>query len=154
MICKNRIIFIFFALSICTEVHADQCIGIPENQFDKIPPGESRLQTAIKYFFYGPPDQKTKDECDSLRSVARLIMERNVTGGKKLKDNEVFDPVKAKKELDLALGDPAVKATLDSARAKITDDDEWLYYQAAVFDAEGFYAARDLRIMEIKQKLP
>jgi phage terminase small subunit len=78
---------------------------------------------------------------------------REKTGGRKLEPEKPLDPKKAQANLEAALKDPAIRARLDNARAEIKDENVLLAYEAAVFDEEGYYDARELKIQQLLQQL-
>ena len=64
-----------------------------------------------------------------------------------------MDLKKAQANLEAALKDPAIKARIDKARADIKDENVLLAYEAAVFDDEGYYDARELKIQQLLQRI-
>ena len=81
------------------------------------------------------------------------VVSREKTGGRKLEPDKPLDLKKAQANLEAALKDPEIKARVDKARAEIKDENVLIAYEAAVFDEEGYYDARDLRIQQLQQRL-
>ncbi|MNC79939.1 hypothetical protein D3C75_1325740 [compost metagenome] len=52
-----------------------------------------------------------------------------------------------------AQADPEVRPRLEKIKKEVSDPTRRLVYEAAVFDEEGYYGARDLRINQLKQQL-
>jgi hypothetical protein len=95
----------------------------------------------------------TKAACGSVKVVLSRVVSREKTGGRKLEPDKPLDMKKAQANLEAALKDPEIKARVDKARAEITDENVLLAYEAAVFDEEGYYDARDLKIQQLQQRL-
>jgi hypothetical protein len=95
----------------------------------------------------------TNAACGSVKVVLSRVVSREKTGGRKLEPDKPLDLNKAQANLDAALRDPEIKARVDKARAEIKDESVLLAFEAAVFDEEGFYDARDLKIQQLQQRL-
>jgi hypothetical protein len=95
----------------------------------------------------------TNAACGSVKVVLSRVVSREKTGGRKLEPDKPLDLKKAQANLEAALKDPEIKARVDKARAEIKDENVLLAYEAAVFDEEGFYDARDLKIQQLQQRL-
>lgn len=95
----------------------------------------------------------TNAACGSVKVVLSRVVSREKTGGRKLEPDKPLDLKKAQANVDAALRDPEIKARVDKARAEIKDETVLLAFEAAVFDEEGFYDARDLKIQQLQQRL-
>ena len=95
----------------------------------------------------------TNAACGSVKVVLSRVVSREKTGGRKLEPDKPLDLKKAQVNLEAALRDPEIKARVEKARAEIKDESVLLAFEAAVFDEEGFYDARDLKIQQLQQRL-
>jgi hypothetical protein len=95
----------------------------------------------------------TNAACGSVKVVLSRVVSREKTGGRKLEPDKALDLKKAQANLDSALRDPEIRARVEKARTDIKDENVLLAYEAAVFDEEGFYDARDLKILQLQQRL-
>jgi hypothetical protein len=91
--------------------------------------------------------------CTSLSSVTGRLFHQKPVGGRGLEDAKPFDPAAAQADLDEAMRDPDTGKRL-AALHDVTDENLRLYLEAAVLDEDGHYAARDLRIRQLQQRLP
>ena len=91
--------------------------------------------------------------CGSAKVVLGRVINREKTGGRKLEPDQPLDLKKAQANLEAALKDPAIKARIDKAHADIKDENVLLAYEAAVFDDEGYYDARELKIQQLLQRI-
>ena len=142
-----KLLIAVVALTVCawsSPATAQKCVGLLE-----IPAGAT--SGAIKAFIKSFND--TQPPCGSGKVVLSRVINREKTGGRKLEPDKPLDLKKAQANLDAALKDPAIKARLDKARAEIKDENVLLAYEAAVFDDEGYYEARELKIQHLLQRL-
>lgn len=95
----------------------------------------------------------TNAACGSVKVVLSRVVSREKTGGRKLEPDKPLDLKKAQANQDAALRDPEIRARVEKARVEIKDENVLLAYEAAVFDEEGFYDARDLKIQQLQQRL-
>lgn len=95
--------------------------------------------------------EKPQTECGSLLSVLDRLSNTRKAGGRKLEEDRPFNAQAAQADLAKAQADPEVRQRLEKIRKEVTDPTRRLVYEAAVFDEEGYYGARDLRINQIKQ---
>ena len=123
---------------------AQKCVGLLE-----IPTGttSSAIRAFMKNF------NEVQPPCGSAKVVLARVINREKTGGRKLEPDQPLDLKKAQANLDAALKDPAIKARIDKARADINDENVLLAYEAAVFDDEGYYDARELKIQQLLQRI-
>ncbi len=126
-----------------TSANAQNCRGLLD-----IPATASSALTA---FITSLSD--TNAACGSVKVVLSRVVSREKTGGRKLEPDKPLDLKKAQANLDAALRDPEIRARVDKARAEIKDENVLLAYEAAVFDEEGYYDARDLKIQQLQQRL-
>ena len=92
-------------------------------------------------------------ECSSLTSVAGMLVNRDRTSGRRLEDKKPFNIIQAQANLDKALADPSIKSRLEKLKQQVTDEQIRAYLEAAVFDEDGYYGARDLRIQQLMENL-
>jgi hypothetical protein len=123
---------------------AQKCVGLLD-----VPSGttSSAIIAFIKSF------GETQPPCGSGKVVLSRVINREKTGGRKLEPDKPLDLKKAQANLEAALKDPAIKARIDRARADIKDENVLLAYEAAVFDDEGYYDARELKIQQLLQRI-
>lgn len=94
-----------------------------------------------------------QSDCGSLISVLDRLTNTHKTGGRKLEEDRPFNAQAAQTDLAKAQADPEVRQRLEKVRKQIADPNRRLLYEAAVLDEEGYYAARDLRINQLKQQI-
>lgn len=121
---------------------AQKCLGLLE-----IPKETSGAINAFYKSFFA-----TNPPCGSGKVVLSRIVSREKTGGRKLEPDKPLDLKRAQANVDAALKDPGIKARIDKARAEIKDENVLLAYEAAVFDDEGYYDARELKIQQLLQR--
>lgn len=91
--------------------------------------------------------------CGSLAAVLHKLPNRSVDGGRRLEKDKPFDPVEAQANMDLALQDPEIRTRIENIRSEVEDENVRLVYEAAIYDDEGYYDARELIIQQLRQKL-
>jgi hypothetical protein len=91
--------------------------------------------------------------CGSLTSVFKRLVAGKRPGGRRLEGEKPFNPAEAQANVQAALGDADVARKLELMRTEVQDENLRLAYEAAIFDEEGFYAARDLRIQQLSERL-
>ncbi|MGY2186409.1 hypothetical protein D3C87_1053780 [compost metagenome] len=96
---------------------------------------------------------KPQTDCGSLMSVLDRLVNTRKTGGRKLEEDRPFNAQQAQADLTKAQADPEVRPRLEKIKKEVSDPTRRLVYEAAVFDEEGYYGARDLRINQLKQQL-
>jgi hypothetical protein len=92
-------------------------------------------------------------DCGSLTSVMDSVVNGKRTLGRKLEEDKPYDPAAAQANLTKAQADPDVRKRLDKIRKDVPDGPTRWAYEAATFDEEGYYGARDLRIHQLQQQL-
>jgi hypothetical protein len=92
-------------------------------------------------------------DCGSLTSVMDSVINGKRTAGRKLEEDKPYDPAAAQANLTKAQADPDVRKSLDKIRKDVPDGPTRWAYEAATFDENGFYGARDLRIHQLQQQL-
>jgi hypothetical protein len=90
--------------------------------------------------------------CGSLTNVFKRLLAGKRTGGRRLEGEKPFDMAEAQANVQAALRDPDVVRKLELMRTAVQDENLRLAYEAAIFDGEGFYAARDLRIQQLSER--
>lgn len=93
------------------------------------------------------------ERCDSLVSVWKKLFSRSQIGGRQLEEKQALNPRAAQQEIDQARLDPNLRAELDKIRQNEADPGRRQLLEAALFDDEGLYLARDLRIQELREQL-
>jgi hypothetical protein len=126
--------------------HAADCVGLYKQVADK---AGATVMDKIKMV----ASDLFSSSCGSAFTVASQTLGRNKSAHLRLEDKKAFDPAQGQANLDEALKDPAVQEQLQDARPQIADEDLWQLYQASVFDAEGYYDARDFVVRQLQQKL-
>lgn len=91
--------------------------------------------------------------CASLTSVMGLVIHRNKTGGRRLEEKKALNVTAAQAEVNKALADSKIRAKVDKLKQQVPDEQVRLYLEAAIFDEEGYYGARDLRVQQLAEKL-
>lgn len=91
--------------------------------------------------------------CGSLAAVLHRLSHRSVEGGRRLEKDRPFDPVEAQANMDLALQDLEIRTRIENIRSEVEDENVRLVYEAAIYDDEGYYDARELVIQRLRQKL-
>lgn len=124
-------------------VHAQKCVGLIQNQATA---PRALVAFVNSLLALDPP-------CGSAKAVLSRVISRDKTGGRKLEPDRPLDLAKAQANLDAAMRDPAVRARVDKARAEITDESVLLAFEASIFDDEGYYDARDLKLQQLLRRL-
>ena len=93
------------------------------------------------------------NECASFRTVMGKVAGRETTAGRRLEKDRPFNPGAAQANVDKALRDPGVRKRIEALRTEVPDDTVRLLHEAVVFDEEGYYDARELRIQQLRQRL-
>ena len=107
---------------------------------------QTHLQTNV-------PDKRPAVACGSITAVVSKIINRHRISGRRLEEDKPLDAGEAQRNLSSALRDSAVRRRIDPTRQDIRDENMRLAFEAAIFDEEGYYSARDLRIQELAQRL-
>jgi hypothetical protein len=92
-------------------------------------------------------------DCGSLTTVMTSATNAKRTLGRKLEEDKPYDPAAAQANLTKAQADPEVRKTLDKIRKDVPDGPTRWAYEAATFDENGYYGARDLRVHQLQQQL-
>ncbi|MDB5984404.1 MAG: hypothetical protein JWQ69_5419 [Pseudomonas sp.] len=92
-------------------------------------------------------------DCGSLTSVMDSVVNGKRTLGRKLEEDKPYDPAAAQANLVKAQADPDVRQRLDKIRKDVPDGPTRWAYEAATFDENGYYGARDLRVHQLQQQL-
>src|SRR3954452_25088889 len=135
----RRAFCILFLLLITHTATAAECVGIVELQKAFAIQGTSWLSSLVG--------------CGSLTTVAKQLVNRNRTSGRRLEEEQPLNVTQAQANANAAAKDPTVRRKLDQARREISDENTRLAYEAAIFDEEGYYGARDLRIQQLSERL-
>ncbi|WP_397452314.1 hypothetical protein [Pseudomonas sp. NA-150] len=111
---------------------------------------ESSVLDSLLQLVKSDPQQA---ECGALVTVLGNVVNTPKTGGRKLEEDRPFNAQAAQADLAKAQADPEVRKRLEKIKKEITDPTRRMIYEAATFDEEGYYGARDLRINQLKQQI-
>lgn len=134
-------------LALASGVHADDCLGLYKKVQEQ-PATSTREKIKAIY-----DELFSSGSCSSARTVATQALGRKRNARMQLEDKKPFNASAAQANFDLAMQDPAVQEQLAVANEQLSDPDSLQLYQATVFDAEGYYGARDLVVRQLQQKL-
>lgn len=151
----------FLAIGAAQAMAADSCDGlaakIPKAQKAK-DPGEEK--SALRDFYtkflvlISKKDPIPGEvDCASVVVAVQNLVNNSRTGGRSLEPNAPLDRAAAQAEVDAALQEPEVKQAIEAVHQAYPDEDVRLLMEAAVFDEHGSYAARDLRLAQLREKL-
>lgn len=136
--------FVAAAMSVAAlDASAQNCVGLQQIPLD----ASKGLADFFRSFMAANPP------CGSAKVVWNTIVNREKKGGRRLEAERPLDVKKAQANLDAALKDPGIRARIDKARRQITDENALLAYEAAIFDEEGYYDARELKLQQLLQRL-
>ncbi|MGH8763396.1 MAG: hypothetical protein ACREUR_09230 [Nitrosospira sp.] len=91
--------------------------------------------------------------CESLALVLRKLAGNSKTGGRRLESDKPLDIQLANENLQEALNDASIRSRIEKMQGEVKDADARLVYEAAILDEEGYYDARELKILQLQQKL-
>ncbi|MGZ5147441.1 MAG: hypothetical protein ACXWCP_28225 [Burkholderiales bacterium] len=91
--------------------------------------------------------------CGSLMTIVDRFMHRARKSGRRLEDDQPLNTSEAQATLNAALRDAAIRRRIEQMRREVQDENMRLAYEAAILDEEGYYNARDLRIMQLSDRL-
>lgn len=138
--------FAIVALTVTPGINAtEECVGL--SNILKDAPQDGGVLQAIKTWLTGD-----KIDCGSLTSVADKWAHRNKGSGKRLKPEDASSIKEAEANLASAYADPSLRARLDKLKQEVADEKTRLFLEAAILDEEGYYAARELRILQLLEK--
>jgi hypothetical protein len=126
------------------------CVGLVELQ-NQNPPSTSLMKNILSLF--RSDMVQTLPACSAANGVLNKVNNHTVRGGTRLETEKPLDPAKAQANLQAALSNPSVKGRLAELQRIVKDDNTRLFFEAAIFDEEGYYGARELRIQELQQRL-
>ena len=92
-------------------------------------------------------------DCNSVVVAVQSLVNPKRTGGRSLEPYAGLDRAAAQAEVDSALQKPEVQQAVEAIHHKYTDEEVRLLMEAAVFDDDGSYAARDLRLAQLREKI-
>jgi hypothetical protein len=92
-------------------------------------------------------------DCSSVVVAVQSLVNESRTGGRRLEPNAGLDRAAAQIEVDSALQKPQVQQAIEAIHHKYSDEEVRLLMEAAVFDEDGSYAARDLRLAQLREKI-
>ena len=129
------------------------CTGLAQAEMCFPSPGgnSGRLKALYDAFIRGAPSRGAS--CRSLADVLNKVSYHSATGGRRLEKDKPFDPAEAQANMDLALQDPEIRSQIENIRREIEEENVRLVYEAAIYDDEGYYDARELIIQRLRQKL-
>ncbi len=91
--------------------------------------------------------------CQSMLHVDRLVRFEERQGGRELERRRRLDLSLAKREHEAAKDDPNFRAALATAIGDENDELQTLLLEAAVLDQYGFYLARDLLVLSLRDSM-
>jgi hypothetical protein len=94
-----------------------------------------------------------EDACESLALVLNSVLVQKGSGGRRLEEDVPLKVKSAGEDLKSAQQDSEIRVQFDFAETNFTDERIQLIYKAAILDAEGYYAGRDLLVQNTKQLL-
>lgn len=94
-----------------------------------------------------------EDECKSLVSVVAAAKGKGRGPGRTLEDDQPLDVAAAQAEFAAAMQDAEIRARLEAIRGEVKQENVRLLYEAAVLDAAGKYAARELLVAQVRDRL-
>lgn len=92
-------------------------------------------------------------DCNSVVVAVQSLVNPKRTGGRSLEPDGGLDRAAAQAEVDSALKKPEVQQAIEAIHRKYADEDVRLLMEAAVFDDDGSYAARDLRLAQLRERI-
>ncbi|SCX61366.1 hypothetical protein [Nitrosospira sp. Nsp1] len=132
------------------------CTGLAQAEICSLKPSgnsTSRFKALTALYEAVSRAQSHEAPCGSLAAVLHKLPHRSVDGGRRLEKDKLFDPAEAQANMDLALQDPEIRSRIEHIRREIEDENVRLVYEAAIYDDEGYYDARELIIQRLRQKL-
>ena len=123
-----------------------ECDGLKtlQEQKDKLPP---------QFFSFLQSFWEKKPPCGTFAAVTRRLAGENRKGGFKLEEGRPLDVRAAEQDLATAMKSPDVRNRIDEVRRTVPEEDLRLAYEVGIFDDEGFYGARDLTALRLKERL-
>lgn len=109
----------------------------------------SLFQSVMAFLMGG----KASPPCGSLSAVFRDLTENRSGDGRGLESRQPFDQAAAQANLDAALRDAETGKRLQEL-GSVSDEPLRLFLTAAILDDDGFDAARDLVVRQLKQLQP
>jgi len=88
--------------------------------------------------------------CDSMVTVLRKLVSNHRTGGRQLEPDKPISPDVVRAQMQEAMADPAFAHELKGLESE-TDPLRRTILEAILFDAYGWYAARDARLATVIQ---
>jgi hypothetical protein len=149
-----KVVPILLTLAMATSVQvvfAKDCTGIAALRSSGAKGKTASLANSFDQRQRSNPGAETPG-CSSLNSVMGRLLAQKPVGGRRLEDDKPFDPAAAQADLDEALRDPDTGKRLAKLH-DVKDENLRLYLEAAVLDEDGHYAARDLRVRQLQQRL-
>jgi hypothetical protein len=115
--------------------------------------GYSKEQLRAKLSSLGDAAKAGGPACASFWTVLGKVAGRDTTAGRRLEAERPFNPSAAQANVDKALRDPAVRKRIEALRRDVPDATVRLMYEAVVFDEEGYYDARELRVQQLRESM-
>jgi hypothetical protein len=91
--------------------------------------------------------------CGSLSLVIARLINGSRKSGRRLEDDQPLNVPDAQSNLNSALRDAGIRRRIEQMRREVTEENMRLAYEAAILDEEGYYMARDLRIMQLADRV-
>jgi hypothetical protein len=111
--------------------------------------GIAKFQNVADQLGAKAPEKAEPSVCLSLATVFDRITNNRRGAGKRLEADEPLDASAAQAELDEALKVDSIRTRIEEMRQAQPNVNSQRLYEAALLDAEGYYAARDLIISKL-----
>lgn len=142
---RVAISFVVIALGYASLTLSAECSGLEAFKNSGAPSLTANLAGLV-----GRSPDHARPNCASLIAVLSRIADRQKTGGRRLEPDKPLDPREAQANITKATRDPAINARLRQVQGEVKDERLRLLYEAAIFDEEGYYSARDLRLQQLQ----
>lgn len=155
---KRRVLVacvVVFSMSVSGHALAAGCDGLA-NKMSQAKSGNAKvggLISKLTVLFGGTDPTPANVDCSSVVVAVQNLISPARTGGRALEPSASLDRAAAQAELDSALQKPQVQQAIEAIHQRSTDEDVRLLLEAAVFDEDGSYAARDLRLAQLRERL-
>ena len=141
----------FLAVLLVTtgSAHAADCVGLLKNAQKE--PNRGDFVDLLGLLL--PKAKSSGAPCGSVVSVIDRVINRKKTAGRRLEGDKPFNASEAQANVQAALRDPEVRKKIERLKVDVPDENLRFVYEAAIFDEEGYYNARELRIQQLLQRL-
>lgn len=136
-------VLLFLVLS---EAEANECVGLQKIRESLMAANKPRVAKLAE-------DTPEKVPCGSIGPVLSRLARRETTGGRRLERDRPVSAAQVQAEMDAAHRDPEVRDLLEEVARDTPDANVRLFYEAAILDDGGYYAARDAKIDQLRKQL-